>query len=344
MRGQHCALLMLLALGCSSQDTGEADPAEEAVYVTGQAPWDPVYATRDEVLVAPDIDGLSAEVALSTWDGEIYAWRTADPLSVGEHTVSSGQAEEVLEILPYGASVDFSAEDIVGRYYALELESGWASLPKSAPLMLQLVEGVWLQIEEVDGEQALLRAIVQLNDNEPCVALRTRGALSSTGELTWGREQLDMEAEQGDIPLWEPALRLGWLPDGSEIGGVEVGGLLKTDLISSELFPQDDESGGPDAICDALVEGCATCPDGDPYCVQLQLHAAVAVPAEDDLGFDDLPRCGLDIEEAEPVELDIDIDCGALDFSCAAVGLGLFGLTGAIRRRRRRGEASPHTR
>ncbi|MFT4977540.1 MAG: hypothetical protein ACI8S6_003445 [Myxococcota bacterium] len=162
-----------------------------------------------------------------------------------------------------------------------------------------------------------------------CRPLAATGTLSETGELSWAVDEMDITAEQGDIPMRDFSLHGGWLGDDSAVGGVEATAVIHTALLSAELIT----NGQPEDLC-GLLEGfgmeCFDCVGDGPYCADVRLHAGVMVPDTETIVPDPLPDCGLDLDEAG----DFNISCDFPDISCAAATFGIFGLAGLVRRRR----------
>ncbi len=344
MSSRWITLAVLLA-GCRDKDTGITDTGQGeqlpavTLTVTGQAPWDPMLA-EDEVTderLAPVVDGAELDEALSTSAG-VYAWRAE--LEPGEHTIEAPEgttsAAITHTVLPYGRGEDFDAQDIIGVPLTMDLDSPWIAAPEGlGDILLTLIDGVWLEVVSVQEEEAVFEVYTRADSSDGsypiCRALRARGTLSATGELTWETAALD----NGKDPLLRNlTLRAGFLPDGSAAGGIEGVATLHTAQISRELSDAGTIPGGASdesALCELLLgfgEECYDCLDDGPLCVDIAFHAGVMSPWDEALP-EDPPDCGIDADDLGPIK------CELPDFSCAAGFFGLLGLTGMLRRRQR---------
>ena len=341
----------LVLWGCKDKDPQDLDSAapdltERALLVSGQAPWDPVRATvepeeGDDYLVAAEVDGEALDEALSYPSVGEYAWRSSAGLAAGEHTFAHPEdttISETITVIDYGRQDGFDAKRITGVRYAMDMQSVWAAVPAGlGDLLLDFIDGVWLTVEEVDGEEALFVVDVQLSGESACRALRTRGTLSETGELSWAVPLLELELDQGTAPLEGLHIRGGWLADGSVLGGAESGATLHTGLLSRYLMAGDTGLADEDELCEALANfgiACYDCSGDGALCADLQIHAGLMAPDGSEHS-DALMSCGVDLESVES-DLNIPpIECKIPDFSCAVSVFGLVGLTGWLRRRER---------
>ena len=337
--------VVLLVMGCRDKDTelidtGEEEASPPVLLISGQAPWDPMFfesveADESSERIAPEVDGVVLDESLSTSISGTYAWRASAGLDVGVHTVSlpewADEAEQH-EVLPYGVADDFSTEDVIGVTYEMDMDSPWVAVPGGGEILLSLLDGVWLTVTGIDGDEVIFEVHVQTTGEPICRALNARGVLSEGGELTWATDALDVETEQGDVPLRDMSIRGGWLADASAFGGAEGGGTMHTALLSQYLFASETGLTDEDEMCTQLMAfgvSCYDCLGDGDYCVDLRFHAGVMAPHSGTLP-EDAPDCGVDLEAAEigPIE------CTLPDISCAMAFVGLLGMTGWVRRRR----------
>ena len=345
-----CMVTMVL-WGCKDKEPGvidSADPdlSQRELFVSGQAPWDPMRAEvepeeGEDYIVAAEVDGeaLDEELTLPSVGG--YAWRSSAGLEAGEHTITHPEdatISETVTVVDYGRQEGFDAKTITGVRYALDLKTVWTAVPAGlGDLLLTFVDGVWLTVEEVDGEEALFVVDVQMEGESVCRALRGWGTLSETGELSWEVPLLELEFDQGNAPLEDLHIRGGWLADGSVLGGAESGATLHTGLLSRYLMAEDTGLADEGALCETLAGfgiDCYDCDGDGELCADLQIHAGLMYLDEGGLS-DEPASCGVDLEDAQGSgDIDIPpIECEIPDFSCALSFFGLLGLTGWLRRR-----------
>ncbi|MFT5685156.1 MAG: hypothetical protein ACI8RZ_006105 [Myxococcota bacterium] len=338
------ALLTLSMIGCRDkvEDTGTTNPEtnlERTLEVYGQASWDPMVAQLEgsEEVLAAEVNGVALQTELSTVEGT-YGFR--DDLSVGDHAITHPEALTegalVHTVLPYGRGESFDPESIVGVPFTMDLDSPWIPAPDGlGNVMLSLIDGVWLEVVSVDGDEAVFEVFTRAAGDEDypiCRALRAKGTLSATGELTWETAALDID---DDNPLLRDlSIRGGWLEDASLLGGVEGTAILHTALISRELVEGEVITQGstPESTVCEYLQGfgtsCYDCLGDGTYCIDIAFHAGVMSPWDDSIPKDP-PSCGIDTEDIGPIK------CELPDFTCAASFFGLLGLTGMLRRRRR---------
>ncbi len=362
-----------LLMGCPSEDKtphdtdpGSPTPVTWTYARHGQAPWDPVTldsseATIPEPLVL-DATGAAVPMRALDWEANIYAWVPVTDLAAGTYTLAGADGEDLgfaedFEVLPYGKDPAFSADLVLGATYQLDPARIWGAVPEgmidAGIETLAADYELYLQLLSVDGEEATFQIVTRVIDTgTACVMLRDQATLSATGELSWARSTMEVETEAGTIYIESAALHLGWLGDGSAIGGFEGAVKLDTRVISTWVTEDD----ATDFVCflgDALDgEVCTDCiGDGVKSCLDVRVHAGLLTRVETALG-EDLPLCGLDLEEdavgdlpslscdVSEFEFDPELDCscatGASRAAALPLALSMLAALAGRRRSRRR--------
>jgi len=354
-------LLGLLGPACITKDAPvETDTGEPVTYSYtkyGAAPWDPLVLTDDDDGIAePIVEDASGEtVAMHTLEihSGAYAWAPDADLPAGDYRlvgVVGGPSgwDEPWTVSAYGQGSAFSADAVLGKVYRVDDSSLWGASPSLITLALdELSAELYLEVLDAADGRATFRVVaVMMADGTTCQVFKGAGELSSTGQLTWSTDALDIALTDGTVHTAADSLHLGWLEDGSAGGGVEVYATVDTRVLSTALFPEEDGT----YLC-AFEGGCYDCTgDGVASCTDVRVHAGTFALAELTLD-DELPLCGVDLEAVElptfscdfpdiEIDFDPDVGCGCRGARSreGALLLGI-GLLGALRARRRPGRS-----
>lgn len=368
-RRSICPLALWLLTACppADKDPVESTPPEDTavevcdVWTRGNAPWDPMgVSTCDGAVLEPlVVDGSGAAVALEPLEhrGATIGWVPASDLPAGDYAVVGFSGEDrgldhPFTVAPYGRDSAFSAENVLGQVYQVRASSLWAPVPDGiGDLALGLLddeEEIFVRVQPGDGEAVKLEVVMRMRESgAECLLLRDDATLSATGELEWSLGSLDLETDAGVVQAWDMALRAGWLADGSRAGGLEARATVDTQHISAWILESDDPLGACSFLTDAGLSAtsCYRCAaDGLATCLDLRAYAGTLMPVDDEIP-DELPMCGLDLDEdldgdlpsfsCDMPEISLDCGCDAPLTRGAALPLSL-GLLAFLRGRRRR--------
>jgi hypothetical protein len=335
-------------LGCppngdkAGVDTAPVPPLVAWGEAWGQAPWDPVAIGRSDAAVAtPNVHDEAGtqeryvplrdrEGAQVVHDEGATVWVPATELTPGAYTMSPPHGVDVwdgsggFEVLPYGVSDAFDAANVVGRTYRL-LGAHVVEPAGVTALATSLSEGVHFQILSVEGESARFRIVYDDGADRACDFLRATGTLTSTGRFSWSEPGIEAPTVPNPMHLENLSIELGFLADGTAIGGARGTGTADVrDLLDEE---------GDRVVCDLLTTLGTSCWDcvGDdaPTCATVAFHAGTLQPIDGSYA-DDLPSCGLDLDDAGEA-----LSCTWDGDICAFSALVPFLTLAAARRRKR---------
>jgi MYXO-CTERM domain-containing protein len=361
--------LALLCGGCLGQcgaveDTGPAceqgagDVTLRSFEKYGSAAWDGVgfgFSAPDcgypmlygDERVSIQLRG-GEEVYLEPVEGCMQRWVAPEGLPAGEyglltvHDVDYGP-EGIRDVLldfegdvvigDYGRDPAFSTEGLAGKAFELDPDSIW-ECSGLGPVLQHLVEGLWIELLEVQGDQVRLRALQELEDGTACVYLEDTAELSATGELRWSQEHLDLATDPA-IETWDLSLRLGLDAEALEAAGVEFRGTMDVVNLVVDWGLDSGEVGNWERTCQALASvnvPCGACPEGDTEsCVSFDTFGGSARLRELPFDTTDLPDCTASLDTGR---LSCDLGCSAA--SRRQLPLALLGLLGLVALRRRR--------
>jgi hypothetical protein len=357
---------VLLGLTTCAPEVG--DPAVDwdiVRFYAGPAPWDgftlDVHETAGDGSCGPAIGGAAdgpmplisgpdGGVVLVGPVGDCTRWVPAGGFEPGKYTwvgfvdpeqhsnpmlIASPDDQRDFTVVGFGRDPEFDRAAVAGQVFALDV-STFTTCPESDLLVAGVVflEGVLLQVLQVDGESAAFRIVytgTKFNPVATCTLLEDEASLSSTGEFTWSRDHGET-ASDPPLDAWNLFLHFGFSPAEGSGWGLEVRGTF--DLEPLEAAGWEDLCSWHDSVGSSP---CGTCPDGDGRCVTFDWYWGRIVAAPDISLTDDLPHCFAD--PGSPPEADTGLPACEPGCSGARPPTGLPGpwifLPAVVLRRRR---------
>ena len=280
--------LLLFLTGCRRDlpiiiDTGTAPPQLELTRVP-IAPWGPFYVTdngnrrTDTAPVAIDEAGQPAMLRPLETPGTQTPYGWAGDLAPGAWTATIDEDTRDFLVEPYGRSPAFDHVAIQGNVYELDTDGVWIPVPQM-DLEIAQDHAVWLEVVDADPTSAHFRLWGQANDAAPaCVMIDDTGTLSSTGELSWQVDRLELPTTPDPTAVVDPTLRLGFDGQGETAAGLALTFGMDVRLASIESF------GWEDAVCHVPGADCYPCDGEDSLCMDTAIHGGVMPKVSIDLG------------------------------------------------------------
>jgi len=247
------------------------------------------------------------------------------------------ELEQPFVVERWGHDHTFGFGALVGKSFVLDQDTVFGC-PEVAPAFMTFLPGrVWLEIVEADAEQARFRLVQELDqaNAHACVYLEDSATLSSTGELLWERDQLELATEPV-VEAWDLSLRAGFDGETAHAAGLELAATINLEnvVLRNENDPYPPPEDAWRDTCNLVASfgvSCEPCPEtGQESCLSLRYFAAEAPYHEMRYDSDALPDC----------QVEMDLEYGACDLGCSSTGrqqapwlvLGLLGLLGVRRR------------
>jgi hypothetical protein len=338
-------LLLPLCVGCSCTSKGDtaAPCGEEPILLSGydavgSAPWDGIEVILNTTCAAAGELTGSEAVSLLDQSGRAWPiqpvdrcgrrWDAPGGLAAGEYETLVIEGIDTIDgrdqdlaialptphsVQPYGLDTAFSTAGLEGKAFRLD-PTTVHECHGVGELLGQLLPGpAWIEFLAVEGEQVDFRLIQQLDDGpiEACRYLEDRAGISSTGEIAWTAERLDLATEPS-IEGSNLSLHLGLDALAERAAGIELGATI--DLIDLAVRFEDDTGVASwETTCELMSRvglPCETCETtGLESCVWLQFYAAEAELVELDLSDDPLPDCQITLTTELP---SCDLGCSSI--------------------------------
>ena len=298
---------LLLAVGCGSKDTADADPAgsddagecgdPQAALTSPSNTSDANYRTTVAFTFSTDKDD-SATISLSGPDGEISGssdWSDKtltftpsedlafDTTYEATLTHCGGSDSESFSTSNVGSGLDGGEASLVDKTYSVDLAAANFVKPPDVGTLLGslLTQNILIGIDDANESSITMKgALAEPGNDDQDMCTATFGIptadFSTAPYFSVSADAITIAVSGFNININDFTLEGDFTPDGSQISGAVLAGQLD----ARDLAPAIVETGlitaeDPDEVC-GLLSGfgveCEPCTDGKDYCVTVEVN------------------------------------------------------------------------